>query len=115
MPFAVPRVWREQKNHHDDCYFCMIDTTKYRKTKGRKALQYPDIPSLTAPVSHDDSLPVSQPPQNVIILLIILPKRLTFNLIKHEVITMHLFFNEVLNATIIYVYVEVAICCFFIL
>ena len=38
MPFAVPRVWREQKNHHDDCYFCMIDITKYRKAKGRQAL-----------------------------------------------------------------------------
>ena len=114
MPFAVPRVWAEQKNHNDDCYFCMIDITKYRKAKGRQALQYPDIKS-TAPVSHDDSLPVPQPPQNVSILLIILSKSFTFNLIKHEVFTMHLFFNEVLNATIIYVYVEVAICCFFIL
>ena len=115
MPFAVPRVWREQKNHHDDCYFCMIDITKYRKAKGRQAPQYPDIPSSTASISHDDSLPVPQPPQNVSILLIILSKSLTVNLIKHEVFTMHLFFNEVYNATVIYVYVEVAICCFFIL
>ncbi|KAI6659861.1 hypothetical protein LOD99_14201 [Oopsacas minuta] len=21
MPFAIPRVWREPQNHHDDCYF----------------------------------------------------------------------------------------------
>ena len=115
MPFGVPRVWREQKNHHSDCYFYMIDIKKYRKANGRQALQYPDIPSSTAPVSHDDSLPVPQPPQNVSIVLIILPKSLTFNLIKHEVFTMHLFFNELLNATVIYVYVEVAICCFFLL
>ena len=77
----------------------MIYIFKYRKAKGRQALQYPDIPSLTAPVSHDDSLPVPQPPQNVsILLLIILSKSSTFNLIKHEVFTLHLFFNEVLNA-----------------
>ncbi|KAI6646139.1 hypothetical protein LOD99_9490 [Oopsacas minuta] len=31
MPFAIPRVWRELQNHHDDCYFCMINTAKYRK------------------------------------------------------------------------------------
>ena len=68
-PFAVIRIWRGQKNHHDDCYFCMIDITKYN---GSQALQYPDIPSWTAPVSHDDNLPVPQPPQNVSILLIIL-------------------------------------------
>ena len=43
MPFAIPRVWREPRNHHDDCYFCMIDVTKYRKVKGRQNLQYPDI------------------------------------------------------------------------
>ena len=119
MHFAVPRVWREQKYHHDDCYFCMIDITKYRKAKGRQALQYLGIPSSTTPVSHYDSLPVPQPPQNksilLIILLIILPKSLILNLIKHEVFTMHLFFNEVLNSTVIYVYVEVSICCLLIL
>ncbi|XP_076035733.1 uncharacterized protein LOC143021852 [Oratosquilla oratoria] len=65
MPFAIPRIWREPKNHHDDCYFCMIDVTKYRKVKGRQALQYPDIPSSRAPVPHDDSLPVPQPPENM--------------------------------------------------
>ena len=25
MRFGVPMVWREHKNHHDDCYFCMVD------------------------------------------------------------------------------------------
>lgn len=65
MPFTVPRVWREPENHHDDCYFCMTDVTKYRKVKGRRALQYPDIPSSRAPVPHDGTLPVPQPPQNM--------------------------------------------------
>lgn len=74
MPFAIPRVWREPRNHHDDCYFCMIDVTKYRKVKGRQNLQYPDILSSRAPVPHDDNLPVPQPPENVSISLIILFK-----------------------------------------
>ncbi|XP_068201934.1 uncharacterized protein [Palaemon carinicauda] len=65
MPFAIPRVWREPKNHHDDCFFCTVDVTKYRKVKGRQALHYPDIPSSRAPVPHDDCLPVPQPPENV--------------------------------------------------
>ena len=25
MPFAIPRIWREPTNHHDNCYFCMAD------------------------------------------------------------------------------------------
>ena len=25
MRFGVPMVWREPKNHHDNCYFCMVD------------------------------------------------------------------------------------------
>ena len=25
MQFRIPMVWREPKNHHDDCYFCMVD------------------------------------------------------------------------------------------
>ena len=25
MRFGVSMVWREPKNHHDDCYFCMVD------------------------------------------------------------------------------------------
>ena len=25
MLFGVPIVWREPKNHHDDCCFCVVD------------------------------------------------------------------------------------------
>ena len=25
MKFGIPMVWREQKNHIDDCYLCMHD------------------------------------------------------------------------------------------
>jgi hypothetical protein len=33
MSFAISTQWREQKNHYDDCYFCMINVTAYNKKK----------------------------------------------------------------------------------
>ena len=65
MPSAIPIVWRDPQNHHDDCYFCMINITKYRKVMGRRALTYPSIPSSIAPVPHSETLPVPNPPTNV--------------------------------------------------
>ena len=38
MPFAIPRIWREPTNHHDNYHFCMVDISKYKKTKDRKRL-----------------------------------------------------------------------------
>ena len=37
MRFGVSMVWREPKNHHEDCYFCMVDMTRWnqRKKKNR--------------------------------------------------------------------------------
>lgn len=65
MPFAIARVWREPKNHLNDCYFCSVDITKYRKAKGRLALNYPSMPSSIAPVPHSHDLPVPLPPAQV--------------------------------------------------
>ena len=62
MPFAIPRIWREPTNHHDSCYFCMVDISKYKKTKDRKKIVYPSIPSSIAPVNHGPELPIPQPP-----------------------------------------------------
>ena len=45
MSFAVHRAWRESQNHHGDCYFCMINISKYRKVRGKRAMTYPSIPS----------------------------------------------------------------------
>ena len=61
MPFAVPMVWREQKDHVTDCYFCLTKTSGYT-SKTKKLIKYPSLPSAIRPVSHDDSLPVPQPP-----------------------------------------------------
>ena len=63
MPFAISQIWREPTNHTDDCYFCIIDITKYRKGKSRK-LNNPSIASI-APVPHDQTLPIPSPPEKV--------------------------------------------------
>lgn len=62
MPFALPRIWREPSNHHDDCYFCMVDLSRYKKAKDHKLVIYPDIPSSIAPVPHSKSLQIPIPP-----------------------------------------------------
>ena len=62
MPFAIPRIWRKPTNHHDDCYFCMVDISTYKKTKDRKKIVYPSIPSSIAPVNHGPELSIPQPP-----------------------------------------------------
>ena len=60
MPFAIPRIWREPTNHHGDCYFCMADISKYKKTKNMKKIVYPSIPSSIAPVNHGPQLSIPQ-------------------------------------------------------
>ena len=70
MSFAIPRVWREPQNHHDDCYFCIINILKYRKVSyEERAMTYPSIPSSIAPVPHSKILPVPNPPSNVRIFM----------------------------------------------
>ena len=65
MLFAVPRVWIEPQNQHNDCYFGMINISKYCKVRGRRAMTYPSLPSSIARVFHSDALPVPSPPSNV--------------------------------------------------
>ena len=60
MPFAIPRTWREPTNHLNDCYFCMVDVSHYRKSKDKRSIVYPSIPSSIAPVPH--CLPIPEPP-----------------------------------------------------
>ena len=62
MPFAVPMIWREPKDHINDCYFCLTPPLKkgYNKKK-KNSIQYPNIPSALRPVSHSAELPAPEP------------------------------------------------------
>ena len=63
LRFAIPCIWREPSNHHSDCYFCIVDSSKRRKGKNTPPIKYPNIPSSIAPVPHNTSdLPVPNLP-----------------------------------------------------
>jgi hypothetical protein len=64
MQFAIPMQWREQKNHYDDCYFCMVNVAGYNK-KNKKEITYPNLLSAIRPVPHGPDLPVHSPPDNL--------------------------------------------------
>ena len=57
LPFGVPMVWREPKDHCSDCYFCIVNTKGVGK-KNRHMVTYPSVPSAIRPVPHSDELPV---------------------------------------------------------
>lgn len=57
MAFAVPMVWREPKNHLDDCYFCIILPIKPRLSM-KKRVQHPIFPYIILHIPHSDGLPV---------------------------------------------------------
>ena len=64
MPFAIPMVWREPKDHVSDCYFCLTSTTGVT-AKSTDTVQYPNLPSAMRPVPHIAELPVPKPPTNM--------------------------------------------------
>ena len=61
--FAVPMVWREPRNHADDCYFCLTNITGFNASS-KKKVKYPNLRSAMRPVPHSDDLPVPTPPVN---------------------------------------------------
>ena len=58
--FAVPMVWREPRNHADDCYFCLTNITGF-SASSRKKIKSPNLQSAMRPVPHSDDLPVLTP------------------------------------------------------
>ena len=60
LTFAVPMVWREQKDHSSDCYFCMTKIAGYSK-RNKSQIVYPDCESARKPVPHDAENPVPVP------------------------------------------------------
>ncbi|KAI6658736.1 hypothetical protein LOD99_15059 [Oopsacas minuta] len=57
LPFGIPMIWRESKNHFDDCYFCMVNVMGCKKSD-RHLLNYPNLESAIRPVPHCSDLPV---------------------------------------------------------
>ena len=61
MPFGVPMVWREPKDHTSDCYYCLTKIKGFNKNvKGN--IVYPDCESALKPVKHSYEIPVALPP-----------------------------------------------------
>ena len=50
-------IWREPKNHTDDCYFCSINLTGINKKK-RKYFIHSNLPSALQTVAHCDEIPM---------------------------------------------------------
>ena len=56
-------VWREPRNHTDDCYFCLTNITGFNASS-RKKIKYSNLRSAMRPIPHSDDLPVPIPPVN---------------------------------------------------
>ena len=61
LPFAIPMIWREQRDHGSDCYFCAF-SVKGVSDRNRKRLPYPSLQSAIRPILHSPELPVPAPP-----------------------------------------------------
>ena len=58
MRFGVFMVWREPKNHHDDCYFRLVDMSGWNQRK-KKDWYYPNIESARPHITHCVEVPVT--------------------------------------------------------
>src|SRR5215475_9527557 len=65
MPFAIPMQWRDQKNHYNDCYFCVVIVTGYNKKNKKNGIKYPNLLSAIRPVPRGPDLPVPSPPDKL--------------------------------------------------
>lgn len=59
--FGIPMIWREQKNHTTDCYFCSIDVKGFN-SKNKRNISYPNLDSVIRPVPHSSEISIPQPP-----------------------------------------------------
>ena len=62
--FGVRMIWREPRNHSDDCYFYSCNVQGYC-TKNRKQIRYPNMDSVLRPVPHGPGIPTPQAPQSL--------------------------------------------------
>ncbi|XP_070613747.1 uncharacterized protein [Erythrolamprus reginae] len=57
LPFGIPMIWQEPRDHSSDCYFCIVKTSGYNK-KNKCKIEYPCLPSAIRPVPHSAEIPV---------------------------------------------------------
>ena len=50
-------VWRSPNNHHDDCYFCLVNTSGWNRHK-KNSCYYSDLESARRPVPHYEEVPI---------------------------------------------------------
>lgn len=60
MPFGIPAIWREPKNHSTDCYFCVVNTVGFNR-KNKRSIKYPVDTNVDLPVKHSKELPIPKP------------------------------------------------------
>lgn len=64
LPFGIPMVWREGRDHTMDCYFCMTNLDGINR-KNKQHVKYPDVPSAIKPVPHGTEILIPTPPDNL--------------------------------------------------
>ena len=62
MKFGGPMIWREQKDHSNDWYFCQQDYKGYTTAKKKKHIVYLNLQSAMRPVNQSKEFPVPKPP-----------------------------------------------------
>jgi hypothetical protein len=60
MPFGIPVVWLERKDHFSDYHFCLTNITGH-SGRTKQTIKYPDASPALKPVPHGVGLPVPQP------------------------------------------------------
>ena len=64
MPFTIPMIWNEPRNHVDYCYFCVCGI-RGNNTKNKKERNYPNLLSAKRPISHGPGLTVPSPLEKI--------------------------------------------------
>ena len=64
LRYGIPMVWREPKNHSDDCYFCSCNVQGFN-LKNKRDISYANIQSAIRPIPHRPGVPIPSPPDSL--------------------------------------------------